>query len=261
MRIVSDKKDYYDSAMGQGVDLTKVFVRKEEKFLNQFPIPEWQDTKSYHWDDNLKYPRFSHSTYRYGVGSEETCLNYVYVLVAGKLYGGLKYTDKHVFSNPTVTWIWDVKELDRLKDIHGFFETKERGLSTYRSKYYSKRTAYQECKDLLSIKGDDVLYNWAVDNKISIAVCGGSIVDVGTLIHTKNAMPDKPVLVTIVNPVLKDYNFQKVLDNYTLYQELEMFIGGVLTNTEVIPELEDKHKVAAHGFDAWSFRKHKLDNK
>jgi hypothetical protein len=41
-----------------------------------------------------------------------------------------------------------------------------------------------------------------------------------------------------------------------------MWIGGVLTKPETIPEPADKDKVAIHGFDPkWSFRKHKLDNK
>src|SRR5208283_3990318 len=61
-----------------------------------------------------------------------------------------------------------------------------------------------------------------------------------------------------VNPLLKDYEFYKVFDTYQAFQEIQMFIGGVLGNKEKeIIEVADKYKIAKHGFDKFSFRKDK----
>jgi hypothetical protein len=54
--------------------------------------------------------------------------------------------------------------------------------------------------------------------------------------------------------------FQKVLDPFTAYQELEMWISGVLGQNPQPLEVSDEVKIQQHGFNEWSFRKHKLDN-
>jgi hypothetical protein len=60
----------------------------------------------------------------------------------------------------------------------------------------------------------------------------------------------------IINPILKEYKFYRVLDAYTVFQEIMMFIGGVLgTNENNIIDVDDKYKISQHGFDKWSFRK------
>jgi hypothetical protein len=59
---------------------------------------------------------------------------------------------------------------------------------------------------------------------------------------------------------LKDIEFQRVLDPFTAYQELDQWISGVLGQNPEPDEVSDKVKIQQHGFDSWSFRKHKLDN-
>ena len=92
-----------------------------------------------------------------------------------------------------------------------------------------------------------MLRDFAIENKIAIATDWSM-----TMCRSRNR-------VLTLNPDLSKIHFQKILDPFRAYQELEQWIGGVLTNTEVIPEQTDKNKVTAHGFDKWSFRKHKLD--
>lgn len=59
-----------------------------------------------------------------------------------------------------------------------------------------------------------------------------------------------------INPLLKEYHFFKVFDSFQAFQEIQMFISGVLGNKEKeIVQVEDKYKIAQHGFDKWSFRK------
>ena len=67
--------------------------------------------------------------------------------------------------------------------------------------------------------------------------------------------------IIFVNSNLIRYEFQKVIDPYTAWQELNMFLGGVIPRQ--IPEtvdIKDKDRIAGHGFDKWSFRKHKEQN-
>lgn len=61
----------------------------------------------------------------------------------------------------------------------------------------------------------------------------------------------------IINPVMRDFDFQKIIDPYTAFQELDMFLGGVMANTKDPPSPQsDVEKVSAHGMDPkWSFRK------
>jgi len=58
-----------------------------------------------------------------------------------------------------------------------------------------------------------------------------------------------------VNPNLADLNFQRVVEPYTAYQEVDMFLGNQLVgNFEPMPDFGDELKRDAHGMDDWSFK-------
>jgi hypothetical protein len=61
-----------------------------------------------------------------------------------------------------------------------------------------------------------------------------------------------------VNPyTLKQLGFAKALDPYSAFQELSMWIGGVLggTSPEIVTIKDDKTLIEGHGFDnRFSFR-------
>lgn len=65
------------------------------------------------------------------------------------------------------------------------------------------------------------------------------------------------------NICLKDYNFQRILDPFTAFQEISMFFNTTLTNlkTPEMPVGDDKVLAASKGFDKWSFRKMGKDSK
>jgi hypothetical protein len=65
-----------------------------------------------------------------------------------------------------------------------------------------------------------------------------------------------------INPLLKEYQFYKIFDAVQAFQEISMFLSGVLGNKEKeIVQVADKYKIAGHGFDKWSFRKEPEDKK
>jgi hypothetical protein len=62
----------------------------------------------------------------------------------------------------------------------------------------------------------------------------------------------------VLNPVLKDLSFARKYDSFTAYQDLEMFISGVMGgNSPMMITIEDKYRIQSHGFDKYSFRKGK----
>jgi len=67
-----------------------------------------------------------------------------------------------------------------------------------------------------------------------------------------------PVFVTqnmVLNPVLVNIEFYKVFNSYSAYQEIEMFISGVLgTKENDMIDIDDKYRIESHGFDKHSFR-------
>ena len=66
---------------------------------------------------------------------------------------------------------------------------------------------------------------------------------------------EKNEMKMTLNPCLKNYGFQKIFDSYAAFQEISMFLGGVL-GSEAAPmvQIEDKYIKEGHGFDEWSFK-------
>ena len=66
-----------------------------------------------------------------------------------------------------------------------------------------------------------------------------------------------PDFVVYTNPNLSEVKFVKVIDPYTAFQELSMYLGGVLRKQEPdMVEVSEKDKLLQHGFDPkYSFRK------
>jgi hypothetical protein len=72
------------------------------------------------------------------------------------------------------------------------------------------------------------------------------------IIHNERCRAD-----LFINPKIKKYEFSKIFDPYLMFQELEMFIGNVLTNNDTpeMPVGSDKVISESKGYDKWSFRK------
>jgi hypothetical protein len=66
----------------------------------------------------------------------------------------------------------------------------------------------------------------------------------------------------VVNPILRGYQFASVIDPFQAFQELSMYVGNNLVS-QMDPDVNipDDLKRDSKGFDKWSFRRHKDDNK
>jgi hypothetical protein len=58
-----------------------------------------------------------------------------------------------------------------------------------------------------------------------------------------------------INPKLSEYQFYRYYDAYQTFQNISMFMGGVLGGNENRTiEISNENKITQHGFDKWSFR-------
>lgn len=62
---------------------------------------------------------------------------------------------------------------------------------------------------------------------------------------------------TVVDPVLRDIEFYRLRDAFTAFQDIAMYLGGVLRGNEnPTVALSDRDRLAKHGMDPkWSFRR------
>ena len=71
------------------------------------------------------------------------------------------------------------------------------------------------------------------------------------LFPSNNRTPDASFrdIKFMIYPQLKQFNFQKIVDPYTAYQEIQMFNFGILSTTTDPEPLNDTSRIVAAGFD------------
>lgn len=245
MYIISKNKDYYDGVAGTtGVDKTIVFERKEEVFEDRtkFPKPFALNKNGLtYWKTRNPFYDISHYDLKKEVRKYDNCSTFI-VGFCGKLYVGWKFR----YHNPERRNQFDYNIPEYLIDVvYDFNEA----LKFLEDKNW--RTNIFDNYD--SIVKYDALN---VFRKLNVPYF---IFDVNSLI-TKHKYKCEPKF--IMNPILRDYEFYKVFDTYSAFQEIQMFISGVLgTGEKNIVEVEDKYKIGQHGFDKWSFRRESTKNR
>lgn len=61
--------------------------------------------------------------------------------------------------------------------------------------------------------------------------------------------------VLIRNPNCRHYELYKLFPVQQMFQEIEMYLGGLASPDKKIPAVSDSDMIVAKGFDNWSFRK------
>jgi len=79
------------------------------------------------------------------------------------------------------------------------------------------------------------------------------------VIRVKYTNPEKyygKEQVFIVNPILRDLQFARCRNPFSVFQDIQSYISGVLgCNEKPITQVSDEIKIAKHGMDKTSFRK------
>ncbi len=244
MLIIARKKDYYDGVVGtMGVDKTIVYDReiieveaenmpdlfKRKTFYTSFR--EREDNPFYQLGNSrIKkkyYKKYPHNSY--------FILGFCGKLYIGwKLYSVKESTNHYDFNNVITTITYDldyIKELFEEKTWHGNLYDNLNYISNYDAMDWFR-----------NMKAPVFIYDYDYGRTHVDVNCYGWETN-----HPK----------FFINPLLKDYEFYKIFDAFQAFQEVMMFMGGVLGRGEKdIVEVADKYKITQHGFDyKWSFRK------
>ena len=231
MKIKSNYRDYYDSALSYGVDTDLIYVRNptpmsKEQLTTLAPIFKLFDKMPSSMDISRHTNGLLQKIYLIGV--------------CGKLYPAfmwrdeIHYTTKKLMSGfPSDTPKSTLKVIDELlnqdKPYKMFFNN---GSFTHKS----WQLAINEFKDK---RFDDVFVSLGVPL---------------FLIHHNYRGREQ---FGELNPNLKNLNFQIIKNPVDMFQEISLFIGNQLAiQQDPVPiNVPDKFLIQKKGFDEWSFRK------
>jgi hypothetical protein len=241
MYIIAKKKDYYDGVAGTtGIDKTIVYEREALEFEGE-NMPNVFRRRSYYTnfrdrEDNPFY-RLSNSHIKNEYYKKFPYHSYFVIGFCGKLYVGFKLysVDEQTteYDNVITTITYD---------------------TDYMIELFDKRTFHGHFQDNLNHVLQFNALDWFRDLKTPVFVYDNNYNGISHI--DLNHYSWNPKSKFIINPLLKDYEFYKVFDTFQTFQEISMFMGGVLGRGEKeIVEVADKYKIAQHGFDKWSFRK------
>lgn len=226
MRIIGGR-DYYDGVMAYGQDDT-VYVRKR--------ITDIDSTKAANLP--LDYPTGCRWL-RHSIEAHTGGLIAIPILVwfAGVRYGAIKLEEKYKGDQGYSQVFWNKEN---------FLEALEK--NTINERIYvpslnRNSTLRQTMNGVFDSQGRESDKTWLIENGVGIAV--------GEFPKWENDFVWK-----FDCDGLKNINFPKILDPFTAYQELSMWVGGVLpkTGNEMV-SISDEDKITKRGFDKWSFRK------
>lgn len=225
MKIISKFTDYYDSVgrRFQGVPGQKIWLREERENTNQNLIHTILS------ELNLTHSLVGYTLFRKN-DQELSCESCV-LLVAGKVFPFIKITKKTPISfsenyyyefSEFISEIHSQINRYRLKEFHDLLSKRYMSLSL---------EVWNELQSpLLLLKRHSYHSNYFIKN-----------------------------VVLVENPSLKEFEFYKIKDPFTCYQELDQFLTKLTTPEMEHPQIEDIYRLVEHGFDKKvSFRKRKL---
>lgn len=235
MRLISKFHDYYDAAQGQGVDLTRVFLRQTVEVTgasrNEAQVPA--QARAF-----FEMARGATSSERrYNIAHKDEVLetvNFGLVFFAGRLYpfGTVTIRERHTYGLHTQFYY----SLESLEHAIERFDVDLRGKKTKRRFPWSPFAA-RNVEPFFALQGSEALRAKATETGLSIASYTRSFDQLQ------------------VNPRLSDFQFFKALDAWQAYQELAMYVGNLAAPERIPVSISDKDRIYQHGFDKMSFRK------
>ena len=244
MRIISKYKDYYDSASGFGVDTSVVYSRQEKMLDGRSDSQDYQQ-----YNDILA--ACEKMTHRDHFQNMYIHSNYdrVYVGVAGKIYVGLKFRVQPEHGKEVT--LFEVIDEDRPWDE--IFAWTPENLTDKQLDTSCRKEPW-----VINQKGNTPR-EWFTNNATNRVV---ENID----LFTKHDMVSFVALDTevrasrggprvYVDPRLLDFGFQRLMDGFTLFQEISMFVTGVLATKDQMTYVPtDKELLYARGHDDMSFK-------
>jgi hypothetical protein len=226
MRILSKTNDYYDSARGLLYDDHIIYHR------NTIDI-----TSEYAWGNQ---GIFMQPSYRFNNTGVNTFTAGV-VVFCGKQYPFLNVDAVKSKTYPYYT-------IEKQYITYDIKHIKEILTEDATGQYVMKRN--MDWLDTVS-KPNNKLLSVLTERKVPYFVA-----------HSCNKF-NKNTNKIILNPILSDFKFYKVIDAYSAFQEISMYIGNDLVNDTIIdvPVGDDVTLAESKGFNKHSFRADKKKDK
>lgn len=241
MRIIAKNHDYYDCGMATGQDKAIIYRRFEETFRGNWKVPIEPE-----FDFMRTGLRNRRPTNKKGVDFEIESFT---VAFCGKRYPGIKVVKNPLALKPDTQFFYDNGSyLQHLKKNRIVFKKPEFG----RQNWHLQDLAYEvSSEEYFKRTGDDSQFEFFVEKRIPVAAWYRDPEDIDEDLRRNSNY----ILKT--NGQLKDFNFQKVFDPWTAFQEVSMFVGGCMVGDEAaMARVDDEHMMRKKGFDhPYSFRK------
>jgi len=236
MYIISKNKDYYDGVVGtMGVDKTLVYERETIEIEDNKDMPEvFQPSRNSSWN-NRREKHFLNLNYMNTDSKKYNNNESIIIGFCGKLYLAWK------FHYTVKGWEHGTKvDIPKTDIIYGYEKAKK-----HLKDGFWKSNIQEDIDYVLNYDPINIFR----ELKTPVFIYDNSESNFRHRVSRTSSM-------LIINPILKDYEFYKVVDAFTAFQEISMFIGGVLgVGEKEIIQVDDKYKIPQHGFDKWSFRK------
>jgi len=233
MKIISKFHDYYDTVLAFGDDPNVLYFRKQIELLDR-RFEKYRKDTSTRYSLNDPYNTKALSKNMTGI-----------VFFCGKRYRFVKLSYMINSYESVCKTFYDFESIDRFILTH--YKGQKRSIKRYFTKDKYEKTSDQ---DKLKIYWNDVYYERDnYDNNVNYHQEFKSPV---FMTYTTDKYSEENV---IINPVLKDFEFQKVFDAFSAYQELDMFMSGVMRSPEKeMIQISDEDQRDKKGFDNMSFK-------
>lgn len=254
MRIISKNKDYYDCVQAHGQDQGFVYVRTPETsdfaFNEHFPNP------------NGVWP-FPEINNRY-VRNRKFYLTEHIVGFCGKIYPVLHIrkdaTDDPIVCHNMEDVLKFINEGEfKKKELEGFYGKKKKHYNYWRTnwhdtskgsfeKFFEKCAEQQEQHEKIFRDSNSPIFVATYRDRY---------------VYDNTRKPNWSPSTITFNAGLKEHCFYRIFPTALAYQEISMYLGGVLgIGNPVVPEISNDDMVESKGFDLkTSFRKEKKKSK
>jgi hypothetical protein len=229
VRIISDGRDYYDCIQAAGQDQTLIYHRQTDRVSGDWSLPQILRPWWNRWQSLLLR---SHT-----------------IGFCGKIYGavqaGFEPLDR---DSAPEAWCYSAEEVDHFIAAH----MREKFVNEYRAAV-TKRRPWRNRGSTWRTQVEKFFAD-VEENKTKYVGLFTELDAPIFLWEYQNPRRMHKAAIT-KNPCLAQYEFYRVFDAYTAYQELAMYLGAQARPEKPIPAVPDKVMVGAKGFDKHSFRR------
>lgn len=252
MRIISKYSDYYDNAVHPAYkDENVIYIRKTEVIKSSFSLDKVESISRFNQVNfEITYKN------KYGIKTKMRRVYYpIYLFFAGKTYGLLAsgnfnnvapyYSDcfdNNILVVPSIELFEKQKSAELANDGYQNIEIK----SDVNEPYYAlDNKNYSRFKTgEIPFDSTDICLEYGTPVILAYSI---------SKLYQQNEINSELIL----NPYLKELNLMNIIDPFQAWQEISMFIGGVIPGRQSpMVKISDDSKIKKAGFDPkYGFRK------